>query len=92
MSAPGGGSAVVDGRTGFVCGTGSKGGDRRGGEGTTRQRTKCASPMLLVEQTVQHALAPVDRGYVLVNGRIVMSKTGPDLLADPNLRKAYLGG
>ena len=48
--------------------------------------------VLLVEQNVHHALALADRGYVLENGRIVMSGTGADLLADPNLRKAYLGG
>lgn len=48
--------------------------------------------VLLVEQNVHHALALADRGYVLENGRIVLSGTGADLLTDPNLRKAYLGG
>ena len=48
--------------------------------------------VLLVEQNVHHALALADRGYVLENGRIVMSGKGTDLLADPNLRRAYLGG
>lgn len=47
--------------------------------------------VLLVEQNVHHALALADRGYVLENGRIVMSGKGKDLLADPNLRRAYLG-
>ncbi len=48
--------------------------------------------VLLVEQNVHHALALADRGYVLENGRIVMSGKGQDLLTDPNLRRAYLGG
>ena len=48
--------------------------------------------VLLVEQNVHHALAMADRSYVLENGRIVMSGKGSDLLADPNLRRAYLGG
>jgi branched-chain amino acid transport system ATP-binding protein len=47
--------------------------------------------VLLVEQNVHHALALADRGYVLENGRIVMSGKGTDLLGDPNLRRAYLG-
>lgn len=48
--------------------------------------------VLLVEQNVHHALALADRGYVLESGRIVLSGKGADLLVDPNLRKAYLGG
>jgi branched-chain amino acid transport system ATP-binding protein len=47
--------------------------------------------VLMVEQNVHHALTLSDRGYVLENGRIVMSGKGKDLLADPNLRRAYLG-
>jgi branched-chain amino acid transport system ATP-binding protein len=47
--------------------------------------------VLLVEQNVHHALSLADRGYVLESGRIVMSGKGTDLLADPNLRRAYLG-
>jgi branched-chain amino acid transport system ATP-binding protein len=48
--------------------------------------------VLLVEQNVHHALTLSDRGYVLENGRIVMGGKGTDLLGDPNLRRAYLGG
>jgi branched-chain amino acid transport system ATP-binding protein len=48
--------------------------------------------VLLVEQNVHHALAMADRGYVLEGGRIVLSGKGADLLVDPNLSKAYLGG
>lgn len=47
--------------------------------------------ILLVEQNVQHSLAISDFGYVLENGRIVMSGNSKDLLTDENLKKAYLG-
>lgn len=47
--------------------------------------------ILLVEQNVQQSLAIADFGYVLENGRIVMSGSGKDLLKNENLKKAYLG-
>jgi branched-chain amino acid transport system ATP-binding protein len=47
--------------------------------------------VLLVEQNVRHALGLAHRGYVLENGRIVMSGPGGELLADDGLRAAYLG-
>ena len=33
-----------------------------------------------------------DRGYVMENGRIVLSGKGSDLLRDPEVKKSYLGG
>ncbi|MFA5663698.1 ABC transporter ATP-binding protein [Castellaniella sp.] len=47
--------------------------------------------VLLVEQNVFQTLQLVDRGYVLENGRIVLEGSGPDLLADPHVKRAYLG-
>lgn len=47
--------------------------------------------VLLVEQDVVLALEIADRGYVLENGRIVMSGGAGDLRRDPAVRKAYLG-
>jgi branched-chain amino acid transport system ATP-binding protein len=47
--------------------------------------------ILLVEQNVQQSLAIADFGYVLENGRVVMSGPSKDLLANENLKKAYLG-
>ena len=47
--------------------------------------------VLLVEQDVVLALEIADRGYVLENGRIVMSGPAGDLRRDPAVRKAYLG-
>ena len=48
--------------------------------------------ILLVEQNAQMALAIADRAYVLETGKITMRGTGDDLLKDPSVIKAYLGG
>jgi branched-chain amino acid transport system ATP-binding protein len=48
--------------------------------------------ILLVEQNAQMALAIADRAYVLETGKITMQGTGDDLLKDPSIIKAYLGG
>ncbi|MFC5695315.1 ABC transporter ATP-binding protein [Pseudomonas sp. GCM10022186] len=48
--------------------------------------------IFLVEQNANQALKLADRGYVLENGRIVMQGSGDDLLNDPKVRDAYLGG
>ena len=48
--------------------------------------------MLLVEQNVRQALRIAQRGYVLENGKIVLSDTGTALLGDPRVIDAYLGG
>jgi len=47
--------------------------------------------VLLVEQNTQHALAIASRGYVLEAGRVVLSGSGRELLANPDVRRAYLG-
>lgn len=47
--------------------------------------------ILLVEQNAQAALSLADYGYVLEVGKIVLENTGPALLTDENVRKAYLG-
>lgn len=48
--------------------------------------------VFLVEQNAFHALKLAHRGYVMVNGVITMSGSGKDLLADPQVRAAYLEG
>jgi branched-chain amino acid transport system ATP-binding protein len=48
--------------------------------------------ILLVEQNAQAALEIADRGYVLEAGRTTLQGSARDLLADPSLRAAYLGG
>ncbi|CAK7008787.1 ABC transporter ATP-binding protein [Kerstersia gyiorum] len=47
--------------------------------------------VFLVEQNANKALQVADRGYVLENGRIVLADTGANLLANDEVRKAYLG-
>ena len=47
--------------------------------------------ILLVEQMANQALAIADQAYVLETGRITLSGTGAQLLADPRVRQAYLG-
>lgn len=48
--------------------------------------------ILLVEQNAAQALAIADRGYVLVQGRNRYTDTGEALLADPEVRRSFLGG
>ena len=48
--------------------------------------------VLMVEQNAAKALAIADRGYVLVTGRNRFSDTGEALLADPEVRRSFLGG
>jgi branched-chain amino acid transport system ATP-binding protein len=47
--------------------------------------------VLLVEQNVHHTLAMCDRAYVLENGRVSLTGTGQELMANPHVREAYLG-
>jgi branched-chain amino acid transport system ATP-binding protein len=48
--------------------------------------------VLLVEQNVRQALKIARRGYVIETGQIVLSDTGANLLANPQVEAAYLGG
>ena len=48
--------------------------------------------VFLVEQNAHQALNLADRGYVLETGRIRLHDTGKNLLANPEVREAYLGG
>ncbi|MGC8120825.1 ABC transporter ATP-binding protein [Marinobacter sp. VGCF2001] len=48
--------------------------------------------VFLVEQNAHQALSLADRGYVLETGRIRLHDTGKNLLANPEVREAYLGG
>ncbi|SFR04486.1 ABC transporter ATP-binding protein [Poseidonocella sedimentorum] len=49
-------------------------------------------PILMVEQNARQALEIADKGYVLVQGRNAYTGTGKELLADPDVRKSFLGG
>ena len=48
--------------------------------------------ILMVEQNAKQALAIADRGYVLVQGENRYTDTGAALLANPDMRRAFLGG
>jgi branched-chain amino acid transport system ATP-binding protein len=48
--------------------------------------------VFLVEQNAHHALRLAHRGYVMVNGRVTLEGSGSDLLANPEVRAAYLEG
>ena len=53
---------------------------------------KTGMAVMMVEQNARQALEIADRGYVLVQGQNRYSDTGAALLADQNVRKAFLGG
>ncbi len=48
--------------------------------------------IFLVEQNAHKALSIADRGYVLEHGRVVLADSGQALLANDDVRRAYLGG
>jgi branched-chain amino acid transport system ATP-binding protein len=48
--------------------------------------------VLLVEQNAHHALKLAHRGYVLVAGHVTLAGSGAELLANPEVRAAYLEG
>jgi branched-chain amino acid transport system ATP-binding protein len=48
--------------------------------------------IFLVEQNVRQALKIAERAYVLENGRVVLEGSGRELLDEPRVQEAYLGG
>ena len=56
-----------------------------------REVSESGVSLLLVEQNAHKALQLAHRAYVLETGTIVMTGTGQELLASPEVRKAYLG-
>jgi branched-chain amino acid transport system ATP-binding protein len=53
---------------------------------------KEGTAILLVEQNARLALQFARRGYVLENGKVVLQGDSEDLLNNPDVKKAYLGG
>ncbi len=53
---------------------------------------KAGTTILLVEQNANMALRLAARAYVLETGLITLAGTGQELLVDPRVREAYLGG
>lgn len=56
-----------------------------------RLREERGMSVLLAEQNAREALAVVDRGYVLKNGRIALEGTAVELRENAEVRAAYLG-
>jgi branched-chain amino acid transport system ATP-binding protein len=56
-----------------------------------REVNESGVALLLVEQNAHKALQLAHRAYVLETGAIVMQGTGKELLASPEVRRAYLG-
>ena len=57
----------------------------------TRINKEQGTTIFLVEQNANQALKIADRGYVLQNGMIVKSDTSSALMADEEVKNAYLG-
>ncbi len=52
---------------------------------------EAGTTVFVVEQNAKMALSIADRGYVLMTGRIVLADTAEALMANPDMRTAYLG-
>jgi len=53
---------------------------------------KAGVAILMVEQNARQALAFASRGFVLAQGQNRFTGTGPELIADPEVAKSFLGG
>jgi branched-chain amino acid transport system ATP-binding protein len=56
-----------------------------------QQINETGTTVFVVEQNANMALSIADRGYVLQTGQIVLADTAANLLANPQMRQAYLG-
>jgi branched-chain amino acid transport system ATP-binding protein len=56
-----------------------------------QQINEAGTTVFMVEQNANMALSIADHGYVLQTGQIVLADTSAALLANPEMRKAYLG-
>ena len=59
---------------------------------TIREINRAGVTVVLVEQNARAALKLAHRGYVMEVGRIVLEDAAEDLLSNPEVRDAYLGG
>ena len=56
-----------------------------------QQINEVGTTVFVVEQNANMALSIADRGYVLATGRVALADTASALLANDELKKAYLG-
>jgi branched-chain amino acid transport system ATP-binding protein len=59
---------------------------------TIKEINDSGVPSILVEQNAKASLKLADRGYILETGRIVLEDKAENLLNNPNVQKAYIGG
>lgn len=59
---------------------------------TLREINTAGTTILLVEQNARQALKLAHRGYVLETGRLTLTGTAGELMEDPKVKAAYLGG
>jgi branched-chain amino acid transport system ATP-binding protein len=59
---------------------------------TIRELHRQGATILLVEQNARMALSVATRGYVLETGSITLTGSAAELAADPEVKRAYLGG
>ncbi len=57
-----------------------------------KELNDAGTTILLVEQNAKMALSIADRAYVLETGKIVMEGNAKEMLSDPSVKRAYLGG
>ncbi len=57
-----------------------------------KEINRSGTTILLVEQNARLALKFAQRGYVIENGHLVLEGSSQDLLNNPEVKKAYLGG
>jgi branched-chain amino acid transport system ATP-binding protein len=60
--------------------------------GVLKEINQAGTTILLVEQNAYMALRLANRGHVLETGRIILSGAGQELLINPRVKEAYLGG
>jgi branched-chain amino acid transport system ATP-binding protein len=60
--------------------------------GVLKEINQAGTTILLVEQNAYMALRLANRGHVLETGRIILSGAGQELLNNPRVKEAYLGG
>lgn len=59
---------------------------------TLHEINAAGTTILLVEQNARQALKLAHRGYVLETGRLIVAGTAKELMEDPSVKAAYLGG
>jgi branched-chain amino acid transport system ATP-binding protein len=61
------------------------------GETMRRINARGGGTVLFTEQAIQQSLSIADRGYILESGRLALSGTSADLLANELLQRVYMG-